>query len=82
MATKFQVCPECDGEGFQGTLGAIFPSEEENGFFDDYLAVNRASQEKCTCCKGKRVVTADDLDEFYYAEEARNLQRQEAPYMY
>lgn len=77
---KFVVCPECEGEGYVGTLGA-FTVDEMYEYFDgpdDYSEAHEASMEPCACCKAQRVVTAEQIEEWnecleYEAE--RNAER-------
>lgn len=74
---KYSVCPECEGEGYVGTLGAYTSDEFEQAFedFDEYSALHEASKVACSCCKGQRVVTAERLaerdDELAYEAEVR-----------
>lgn len=59
--SKFLVCPECEGEGYVGTLGAFTSDEfdhEFDGAWDYYTALHEMSKEACAFCKGQRVVTA------------------------
>jgi len=53
------VCPECEGEGYVGTLGAFFPGELGEWYDDaeDYLSAHEASKTACSFCKGMRVVS-------------------------
>ena len=64
-APKFTVCPECEGEGYVGTLGAYTADEFHEAFedFDEYSTIHEASKVACVCCKGLRVVTAERLAE-------------------
>lgn len=76
------VCPECEGEGYLGTLGAFTPDEfHENfddgsyGAFDYYTDLHNASKQACAFCKGMRVVNDERLAEHedyleYQAERA------------
>lgn len=77
---KFIICPECEGEGYVGTLGA-FTSTEFYDYFEgaeDYADAHEASKERCRCCNAQRVVTAEQIEEWndrleYEAE--RNAER-------
>lgn len=76
--SKYTVCPNCEGEGYVGTLGVFTMDEFDeafNGDADDYHRMHKVSQEHCKCCKGRRVVTAEDEAEWadeceYEAERA------------
>jgi hypothetical protein len=74
---KFNVCPECEGEGYLGTLGAFTPGEFWEQFDDaqEYLEMHEASKAPCDYCKGMRVVNDERLAEYedyleYQAERA------------
>jgi hypothetical protein len=74
---KYVVCPECEGEGYLGSLGAFTPSELSEWYDDpdDYRANVEASMEQCPFCKAQRVVTeerASEWDDYreYQAERA------------
>ena len=63
---KFVVCPECEGEGYLGTLGA-FTGEELSQWYDDpsdYMYAHEMSKVACSFCEGQRVVTADRNAEY------------------
>lgn len=64
--TKYHVCPECEGEGYLGTLGDFTPSELSEWYdeTDEYLSAHEASKEACAYCKGQRVVTSERLAEW------------------
>lgn len=55
---KFHVCPECEGEGYVGTLGALTADEMHEWYdsTDEYLSAHEVSKEACAYCKGQRVV--------------------------
>ena len=77
---KFLVCPECEGEGYVGTLGAFTPGEFWEQFDDaqEYLEMHEASKQACAFCNGQRVVTSEKNDEYqdYLEYEAeRNAER-------
>ena len=80
-APKFTVCPECEGEGYVGTLGAYTSDEFHEAFedVDEYRALHEVSKVACECCKGQRVVTAERLAEWdeerEYEAERRAEQR-------
>lgn len=74
---KFVVCPECEGEGYVGTLGAMTWQEMTEWYDEpeDYSAAHEASKEHCRCCNAQRVVTAEQIEEWnerleYEAERA------------
>lgn len=74
---KYLVCPECEGEGYLGTLGAFTPYElaEYYDDADDYMRAHEMSKEACSFCKGERVVTEAQNAEYddyleYEAERA------------
>jgi hypothetical protein len=79
---KYSVCPECEGEGFVGTLGAFTPGELHDYYDtpDDYRDAHRASLVPCDCCKGQRVVTAQDLAEYEERAEYEAERRAESRY--
>ena len=78
---KFVVCPECEGEGYVGSLGAYTSDEFHEAFedFEEYSALHEASKVACDCCKGQRVVTQERLEERQeereYEAEVRAEQR-------
>jgi hypothetical protein len=82
---KYVVCPECEGEGYVGTLGDYTPDEfneafadESDGPWDYYSRLHEASKQACDFCKGNRVVTQAELAEYqdYLEYEAeRNAER-------
>jgi hypothetical protein len=65
---KYVVCPECEGEGYIGTLGSFTASELSEWYdeTDDYLSAHEASKTACAFCEGNRVVT--DVRDKEYAE--------------
>lgn len=79
--SKFSVCPECDGEGSMGTLGAFTADEMAESFdsHDDYVEAHEYSKRPCSTCKGLRVVTAERMaevqEEREYAAEVAAEQR-------
>lgn len=76
---KFEVCPECEGEGYVGTLGAYTSDEFDQSFdsWDDYSDLHAASKRPCECCKGQRVVTAERLAEWDEYQDGLAEQRAE-----
>lgn len=77
----YQVCPDCEGEGFVGTLGAYTRDEFDEAFedADEYFAIHEASKQACAFCKGQRVVTDERMaeweEECEYRAERRAEQR-------
>lgn len=76
---KFVVCPECEGEGYLGTLGAFTADELYESYGDDYIveyiANHEASKTACAFCNGHRVITQDQMADHadwqeYEAEKA------------
>lgn len=80
-APKFVVCPECEGEGYVGTLGAFTRDELDESFedFQDYVDTHERTKAACPCCKAQRVVTPERLakreEELEYEAEVRAEQR-------
>jgi uncharacterized protein YbaR (Trm112 family) len=78
---KFVVCPECEGEGYVGTLGAYTSDEFEQAFdsYESYSELHEVSKVACPCCKARRVVTSEELakreEEMAYEAEVRAEQR-------
>lgn len=76
--SKYVICPECEGEGYIGTLGAFTPAEMEEYFgndVEDYYYAHETSAERCAFCNADRVVTAErnaEWDDYreYQAERA------------
>jgi hypothetical protein len=61
---KYVVCPECEGEGYIGGLGAFTPAEftEWYGSADEYMEAHEASKQACDFCKGMRVVSESMME--------------------
>lgn len=74
---KYIVCPECEGEGYVGTLGSYTADEFRETFEDvcEYRALHEASKEWCPCCRSQRVVTAERLAEWDEEAEIAAEQR-------
>ncbi len=62
---KYQVCPQCQGEGRIVHPALSCPSSEDwsdPDFRENYMT--GAYDIECPCCKGKRVVTTDDIKSY------------------
>ncbi len=75
--SNYVVCPECEGEGWFGTLGSYSPDEFEDSFesVEEYDRMHEISKEACSFCNADRVVTAErnaEWDDYreYQAERA------------
>jgi predicted methyltransferase len=80
---KYQVCPNCEGEGT-----TVNPDIDGNGitqdemlelgpdFKEDYMS--GVYDVPCRCCKGKRVVTKEELHEFHENMMELRLMRMES----
>lgn len=85
---KYQVCPNCDGEGFTSTLGAFTGADVAEWFGDDpeeredfraeYTRRGGVYDETCRCCKGQRVVTTERLHEWRDEQRLDAEQRAES----
>lgn len=69
---KFQVCPDCEGEGTVDNFGAFTTenldewygdSIERDEFMEDYMA-GRIGRKICSYCNGNRVVTEEQIDSY------------------
>lgn len=62
LATRYVVCPRCQGEGthdtWEGGMTGSEMAEQGDGFLDDYLA--GVYSIPCSVCKGERVVAVPD----------------------
>lgn len=71
MTPKYVVCPRCEGTGYVSKLGDFTrewvaeefgPDAEE--FIAEYTKPGGAYDEFCPECKGNRVVTAEQIEEY------------------
>jgi len=82
---KHVVCPTCDGDGYQSTVGAFTSSDMDewyggdtgarDEFVAEYTTPGGAYDEACVTCKGDRVITPARMAELaelaeYEAERA------------
>lgn len=76
---KYSVCYVCRGEGYVGTLGAYTSDEFGQAFedFDSYSELHEMSKAPCELCKGRRVVTPDELKEWDEMVELRAMEAAE-----
>lgn len=68
---KYIVCPVCEGEGYLSAIGSFTSAdvdewygddhEERDAFTREYNRRGGAYDKPCELCKGKRVVTAEQL---------------------
>jgi len=77
--SKYEVCPDCEGEGFRSVLGAFTASDVDEWFAGDWDERDQFARdmqagsydEPCPLCKGQRVVTAEQVraaEELWEAE--------------
>jgi hypothetical protein len=81
-ASKYAVCPACEGEGYVGSLGAFTSDEFHESFVDadDYMDAHEASKVACECCNGLRVVTPADVAEWHERVEDERMRAAEMGY--
>ena len=79
--SKDQVCPRCDGEGYTSKLGAFTgddlnewygDSDERYEFLENYKERGGIYDEHCPLCKGQRVATKVQVEDWKsYLEDVR-----------
>lgn len=77
--SKYQVCPQCEGEGLVDGLGAYTSDEFAESFmdFEEYQDMWAVARKACPLCHGKRVATQADIDEDLDRREAQAMMRAE-----
>ena len=80
MSAKFQVCPECEGHGTHDNRNFNGFTAADREEWDDFDESYRGGWMSVTCelCKGVRVVTQEQIEEFEYRQEVEAEYRAES----
>lgn len=83
---EYVVCPDCQGRGYHSKLGAFgsddldewFGNAVREEFLVDYMREGGPYDEPCTLCNARRVITAEEGQEWidnadYRAEIAHEM---------
>lgn len=66
LPARYEVCPSCEGNGTECTIGAMTGDEYRDACHDDQDFPENYRRgvysRQCSCCKGKRVVAVIDHD--------------------